>query len=53
MLPSVHPICYSFIEVGGPHNSLYPGVQHVVSDSIAHACESEADTPVLQLLDET
>src|SRR5262249_4357307 len=36
LLPSTHPVCYPFIEVGRTHNSLYPGKPHIVSDDVAH-----------------
>jgi hypothetical protein len=40
------PIHYPFIKVGPPDNTLNPGNPHVVSDSVAHARESDGDTSV-------
>ena len=52
LLPSTHAVCYPFIEVERAHNSLYPGKPHIVSDDVAHPCESDRDALVFYLLDE-
>ena len=52
-LPSAHTIRCPFIEIARSHDCLYPGEPHIVSDGVAHARESNADTPALQLFDET
>ena len=48
MLPIPYGVCYPFVEVGRTHDSLYAGKPHVVSDSVEHTRQSEANTPILQ-----
>src|SRR5262249_21371406 len=46
LLPSTHPVCYPFIEVGRAHSSLYSSKPHTVSDNVAHPCENDHDALV-------
>src|SRR5262245_51162537 len=46
LLPSTHPVCYPFIEVGRAHSSLYSRKPHIVSDDVAHPCERDRDALV-------
>jgi len=41
------------MEIGRTHQSLDHSDPHVVSDSVAHARESDGNAAVLQLFDET
>src|SRR5262249_28295591 len=46
LLPGTHAIRCPFIEIARSYSCLYPGKPHIVSDSVAHARESNGDTSV-------